>query len=313
MADSEYDAIIVGGGPGGLSAAIIAGLRGMKVLVLESGSFGGLLASLYPKKIVLNYPGFPEGATAADIAKNMVAQAKSLGIEMRMERAIKITKERAVKTEEGEYNGKALILATGSRPKEVGILGEMEFNIQERGVYYYITDLEKFKEKRVLIAGGGDTAIESALSVVDVASKVVLVHRKNAFRALEHNVKKVLESSKIEVKMETQIEEIRGTDNAELVLLRDKDKKQAEIGVDAVILAFGQVPNNEIFADLGLELDYEGKIVTDSKQKTNLDGIYAVGDIVAGTGSLELIAVAVAQGAIAAHHAYLETATPYWG
>lgn len=313
MAEQKYDAVIVGGGPGGLSAAIIAALRGMKVLVLEGGSFGGLLASLYPQKLVLNYPGFPGGILARDIAGNLIAQAREFDVEMRNERVLEITKDKVVRTEEGEYRGKAVIIATGSRPKEVGILGEMEFNLQDRGVYYYVTEPEKFKGKRVVVAGGGDTAIDAALAIEKVASQVTLVHRRNAFRALEINVKKVLESDKIDVKTETQIQEIKGEEKVEKVVLRDKENKTTEVAADAVVLAFGLVPNNEIFAGLGLKLDYEGRIITDTTQKTNIDGIYAVGDIVAGTGSLELIVVAAAQGAVAAHHAYLETAEPYWG
>jgi len=97
------------------------------------------------------------------------------------------------------------------------------------------------------------------------------------------------------------------------VKLVDDEGRETELEVDAVVLAFGAVPNNEIFEGLGLEMDVDGKIITDSRQKTNIDGFYAVGDIVSGTGSLELIVVAVAQGAVAAHHAYLETAEPYWG
>ncbi len=313
MAEAVYDAIIVGGGPGGLSAAIVAGLRGMNVLLLDGGSFGGLLASLYPQKIVSNYPGFPEGTTAHAIAMNMVEQARSLGVDMRNERALQISTDLSVKTDVRVYKGKSIILATGSRPREVGILGEMEFNTTDRGVYYYVTDLKKFRDKRVLIGGGGDTAIDSALSLLDVASKIFIVHRRDSFRALEHNVKKVLASNLVEAMLESQIEKINGAEHVESVVVRDKEGKSSSIDVEAVILAFGQVPNNEIFKDLGLELDYEGKIVIDEKQKTNLKGIYAAGDIVSGTGSLELIVVAIAQGAIAAHHAYLETATPYWG
>jgi thioredoxin reductase (NADPH) len=313
MADSEYDAIIIGGGPGGLSASIIGRLRGMNVLVLESGYFGGPLASLYPEKRVLNYPGFPDGILAKDIASKLITQAKNLGVEMRGERVLKITKDRTVETEEGLYKGKAIIIATGSRPKEVGILGEMEFNLLDRGVYYYVTDPEKFRGKRVLIAGGGDTAIDSALALEDLATDILVVHRRDSFRAYEVNAKKVLSSEKIKVKLETQIQEIKGDERVEMIFLRDKDGGVSSVEVDAVILAMGLVPNNEIFAELGLELDYEGRILTDSKQKTNVDGIYAAGDIVAGTGHLELIVVAVAQGAVAAHHAYLETAEPYWG
>jgi thioredoxin reductase len=108
VVDPEFDLVIIGGGPGGLSASIIASLRGMRVLVLESGSFGGPLASVYPGKLVLNYPGFPEGILAKDIARKFVLQAKSLGVDMRNERVLKITKDKAIETEEGTYRGKAL-------------------------------------------------------------------------------------------------------------------------------------------------------------------------------------------------------------
>jgi thioredoxin reductase (NADPH) len=313
VAETVYDAIIIGGGPGGLSAAVISRLRGMDVLVLESGAFGGPLASLYPEKLVLNYPGFPDGILAKEIGKRLVSQAANLGVEMRCERVLKITKNREVETEEQTYTGKAIIIATGSRPKEVGIFGEAEFNQQDRGVYYFVSDPEMFRDKKVVIAGGGDTAVDSALALEDIAESLTIIHRRGEFRAFEANASKVLKSEKIDVRFESQIVEIKGGDSVESVVVKGKSEEVAVVDCDAVILAFGLVPNNEIFADLGLVLDYEGRIVTDSKQKTNLDGVYAAGDIVAGTGHLELIVVAVAHGAVAAHHAYIETAEPYWG
>jgi thioredoxin reductase (NADPH) len=313
VVDPEFDVVIIGGGPGGLSASIIASLRGMRVLVLESGSFGGPLASLYPEKLVLNYPGFPEGILAKDIASRLVSQAEKLSVEMRYERVLKITREKEVQTDEETYRGKAIIIASGSRPREVGILGEMEFNQQDKGVYYFVTDLESFRGRKVVIAGGGDTAVDSTLALVDVADKVMLIHRKDVLRARGVNAEKVLKSNKVELIFQAEIQEIKGGEKVESVVLKDKSGGVQEVRADAVILALGLVPNNEIFADLGLDLDYEGKINTDPNQKTNIDGIYAVGDIVAGTGGLELIVVAVAQGAVAAHHAYIETATPYWG
>jgi thioredoxin reductase (NADPH) len=232
---------------------------------------------------------------------------------MRSERVLKITKDREVETEEQSYRGKAIIIATGSRPRSVGILGEAEFNMQDRGVYYFVTDPEGFRDKKVVIAGGGDTAVDSALALEGSAESLTVIHRRGKFRAYEANAKKVLESSKIDVSFESEIAEIKGGDTVESVVVKGKSGETSEVECDAVILAFGLIPNNEIFAGLGLELDYEGRILTDSKQKTNLDGIYAAGDIVAGTGHLELIVVAVAQGAVAAHHAYIETAEPYWG
>ncbi len=314
MSNRLFDAVIVGGGPGGLSAGILSALRGMKVLILESGSFGGLLTSLYSEKLVLNYPGLEEGKTAADLASNMISQAKGFGVEMRNERVLKINKDKTVETEENTYTAKVIILATGSRPNIVGIPGEMDFNIQDRGVYYFVNELDRFKDKRVVVAGGSDTAVDSALALLDMAEEITLVHRRKNFRALEHNVKRAKESDKIKVLTEAHIKAIKGGDRVESVVLAgDVESKNIEIEADAVILAFGMTPNNEIFSSLGLNLDHEGRIVTDQTQKTNIPGVYAVGDIVASTGSLELIVVAAAQGTIAAHHAYLETATPYWG
>jgi thioredoxin reductase (NADPH) len=313
VAETEYDAIIIGGGPGGLSAAVISRQRGMNVLVLESGAFGGPLTSMYPEKLVLNYPGFPDGILAKEIGARLVAQAANLGVEMRSERVLKIMKNREVETEEEAYKGKAVIIATGSSPRSVGLLGEAEFNLQDRGVYYFVTDPERFRGKTVVIAGGGDTAVDSALALEGIAETLTVIHRRGMFRAYEENAKKVVESSKIDVMFESQIVEIRGGDTVESVVVKGKSGETSAVAAETVILAFGLVPNNEIFANLGLELDYEGRIITDSKQKTSLDGIYAAGDIVAGTGHLELIVVAVAQGAVAAHHAYIETAEPYWG
>jgi len=313
VATAEFDAIIIGGGPGGLSAAIISRLRGMNAVVFESGAFGGPLVSLYPEKLVLNYPGFPDGVTAGEIGRRLVAQTENLGVEMRSERVLKITKNRVVETDAETYSAKAIIIATGSRSKSVGILGEAEHNLMDCGVYYFVTTPEAFRGKKVVIAGGGDTAIDSALALEGVVESLIVIHRRDSFRAFEANANKVLKSPKIDVRFESQIMEIKGTDSVETVTVRDKSGETSEVHADAVILSFGLIPNNEIFAELGLELDYEGRIVTDGKQKTNLDGVYAAGDIVAGTGHLELIIVAVAQGAVAAHHAYIETAEPYWG
>ncbi|MFV2041502.1 MAG: NAD(P)/FAD-dependent oxidoreductase, partial [Candidatus Hydrothermarchaeales archaeon] len=274
MAEAEYDTIIIGGGPGGLFAAVISRLRGMNVLVLESGAFGGPLVSLYPEKLVLNYPGFPDGVTAREIGERLVAQAANLGVEMRCERVLKITKNLEVETGEETYRAKAVIIAAGSSPRSIGILGEAEFNTMDRGVYYFVTDPERFRGKRVVVAGGGDTAVDSAGALEGVAKSLTIIHRRDKFRAFEANAEKVLKSPKIDVMFESEIVEIKGGDSVESVVLKGKSEAATEIDADAVILAFGLVPNNEIFADLGLELDYEGRIITDSKQKTNLDGIY---------------------------------------
>jgi thioredoxin reductase (NADPH) len=309
----SFDVVVVGSGPGGLTAAMMAALRGLKVLVLESGTFGGLLASLYPEKLLLNYPGFAEGIRARELAENWVAQARSYGVELRKERVVEITPEREVKTLEEEYRGRAVVIATGNRPRELGIPGELNLNYGERGVYYYITEPERFRGKRVLVVGGGDTAVDGALDLLRGGARVTLAHRRAEFRAFQKGVEAVREGG-VELLLETDLEEILGEESVEGSVLRDRQTgERYERAFDAVVLAVGQVPNDEIFQRMGLEVDGEGRIRTDGEQRTSLPGIFAVGDIVSGTGSLELIVVAAAQGAVAAHHIYLDLAEPYWG
>ena len=311
MSQYDFDFIIVGSGPAGLSASIIAAQRGLRVIVLESGTFGGLLMSLYPRKVIPNYPGF--SGTAQELAKRFLAEAQSLGVELKKERAIEITPQKTVKTDEGEYQGKAVLIATGSRPRELGVLGEAEFSYGDRGVYYYVTAPEKFRGKKVLVVGGGDSAVDSALDLSNVAGEVILVHRRDRFRAVESNLEKLRQKSNVKILVNNELEEVKGTEYVEkAVLFNNKSWERFEVEAGAVIITAGLIPNNEIFQKLELKLDEEGRIITDERQRTNLKGIFAAGDIVSSTGKMELIIVAIAQGMIAAHNAYLEIAQAYW-
>ena len=305
----SYEVIVVGGGPAGLSAGIFCAERGLRVALFESGSLGGALASIYPNKLVLNYPGFPAGIKAKELAELLVKQARDYGVEFRRERVLEITSGLRVRTEEGEYSAKAIVIATGTRPRELGIPGEAEFNYADLGVYYSVASPEKFAGKRILVVGGGDSALEAAVELSQVA-EVTLVHRRGEFRALAKNVER-LRKSDVEVLLNTELEEIGGEGRVEWVRLRSAEESFTR-SVDAVVLAVGQVPNTEIFKKLGLDCDSDGRIKTDATQCTSVAGIYAAGDIVAGVGHLELLVVAVAQGAVAAHNIYLKLYEPYW-
>ncbi len=311
MSQDEYDLIIIGSGPAGLSAATTAAQRGMRVIVFEGGSFGGLLSSLYPGKVIPNYPGFT--GKAQDLASLFIKEAQSLGVELKKERVVEITAEKAVKTADGEYNGKAILIATGNRPQELGVRGEAEFNYGNRGVYYYVSDPKPFEGKKVLVVGGGNSAVDASLDLADIAREVILVHRRDKFRALESSLEKLKQKPNVKVLLSTELEEIKGAEQVEKAVLHNSEKQEeAEVDVQCVVIAAGLIPNNEIFQELGLKLDEEGRIITDEKQRTNIKGIYAAGDITSGSGKLELIIVAVAQGMIAAHYAYLEIMQPYW-
>lgn len=309
---NSYDVIIVGGGPAGLTAGIMCEERRLSVLILEGGTWGGLLATLYPNKVITNYPGFPDGIVAIELVRKWLTQAKKADIDMRTERVIEITRDRVVKTAEGsEYTGKVVIIAVGIRPRQLGIFGEQKFNKKDKGVYYYVTHPEQFIGKKVLVVGGGDTAVDAVLDLVDLADETTIIHRKDTFRAVDENVEKMKKTGKINILMNTEIKKIEGDRKVKKVVLwNNKDGKTFEIDVDAVILSVGIVPNTEILEKLQVKTDKKGYIITDTAQKTNVEGIFAAGDIV--KGGFKLIIVGAAHGAVAAHHAYAYITKPYW-
>lgn len=312
MTDDMWDVVIVGGGTAGLTTAIMCASRRLKTLILESGIPGGLPATMYPSKIIPNYPGFPDGISGIELVRKWLRQIRDEPyITLKRERVIKIEKGGIVKTEENEFHGKTLVIATGTRPRELGITGEALFNRSDKGVYYYVTHREDFIDKKVIIVGGGDTAVDAALDLVDLASDIIITHRKDKFRALDENVKKMEESHKINIMMNTEIEEIIGDDKVRKVnLTNNKTDKMTLMDVDKVVLAVGLKPNTEIFAELGIRTDGRGYIETDAMQRTNVEGIFAVGDIV--RGAYRLIIVGAAHGAITSQKIYEYVRRPYW-
>lgn len=313
MTDQKvYDVVIAGGGPAGLTAGIMCRDRKLDVLILEGGTWGGLLSTLYPNKVIPNYPGFPDGIVAIELVRRWMKQAKATGIEMKNERVVEITPDKMVKTEEGNlYKGKVIMIAVGIKPREMGIPGETLFNRKDKGVYYYVTHPENFIAKKVLVIGGGDTAIDAALDLVDLAEDITIAHRKDTFRGVDENVEKMKKSEKITIMMNTEIEKILGDKLVQKATLwNNKEDKTFDIDVDAIILSVGMVPNTDIFEKLGVKCDKRGYIITDTSQRTNVEGIFAVGDIV--EGGFKLIIVGASHGAVAAHHAYSYINKPYW-
>ena len=305
--ENKYDIIVVGAGPGGLTAGIWCAERGLKVLILEGGAVGGLPITLFPEKLVLNYPGFSTGIIAKEIVKDWLKKSEESMVEIKKERVVDLTPDKIVKTTETEYKGRILIIATGNRPRELGVPGESNFNTMDRGVYYYITDPEIFRGKKVLVVGGGDTAVDATLDLCEVAEELTLIHRRDEFMALPKNVENVMRKREITVLLNTELEMIKGDDEIEgVVLKKNIEDNRFDLDVDKIVLAVGMTPNNEIFEKLGLKTDNKGLIITDTSQRTSLDGIYAVGDISSTSGGFELLIVAVAQGAVAACHAFLE-------
>ncbi|MFW9925987.1 MAG: NAD(P)/FAD-dependent oxidoreductase [Candidatus Thorarchaeota archaeon] len=305
---NQFDVAIIGGGPAGLSAGIIAAYKGLKVATFEGGTWGGLLSTIYPYKHVFNYPGTPK-IMASHLVAEWVRQAADLGVRLIKERVTEITSEKAIITTEDEYKTQVVIIATGMRPNTLGIPGEIEFTKKDRGVFPYVTDPELFRDKKVLVVGGGDTAIDAVIDAHNVTQKIWIAHRKDEFRAAETRVDMVLNEKMAEPLFNTEIVEIRGKSEVEEVTLHNNQTKENwDLDVDRVIIAVGLVPNIEVFDHLGLKMN--GRfIVVDAEMRTNIEGVFAAGDIIS---AYQLASVAAAQGALAAHNAYKYIRKPYW-
>ena len=306
----DFDVIVVGGGPGGLTTGILCAYRGLKTAIFEASNWGGILSWLCPNKMIENFPGLCEKSTCKDLVDSWVNEAKKLKVELKKERVNEITPDKKIIAESGEYRGKIIVLATGSSPATGGIKGEEKFSKNERGVFYYVRNPESFTGKRVLIVGGGNSAVDAALSLADTADLITIAHRKDELRAVPQKLERMKAIDKIKVLYNTEVLEISGTEKVEKAIMRDlKEDETIQQVVDSVVLAVGMTPNTEIFKKLGLEMDEKGYLKTDKTQKTNIDGIYAVGDI---ASDLQLVVVAVAHGAVVAHNAYIELRKPYW-
>ena len=278
----EKDVIIVGAGPAGLSAAIFTQLDGWNTLILESDWVGGQGAIAYT---VANYPGFPPG-DGKMLMENMERQVTlpppaGVGAELKQEKVINIDPDKIiVTTETNRYKGKAIILATGSKMRNLGIPGEDKF-VGEGVSYYAVHDLEKFTGKKVLVVGGGNTTAKSALIAKTKASEVILVHRRDAMRAYPAMVKR-LQKEGVKIRYNIEVKEIKGEDKVEkVILVNNKTGKEEEIAVDWVVICVGTRPNTELARKIGLKMigDF---VKVDERMRTSRKGIFACGDITPG-------------------------------
>jgi thioredoxin reductase (NADPH) len=306
--DVDFDLAVIGGGPAGLSAGIIAAYKGLNVAVFEGGTWGGLLSTIYPYKYVFNYPGTPR-VMATHLVAEWVRQAADLGVHLIKERVTEISKMRVVTTSERSYKAKVVIITTGMRPNTLGIPGEIEFSRNNSGVFPYVTEPELFRGKRVLVVGGGDTALDAVIDANKITDKIWIAHRKSEFRAAETTVEKIITQEMAEILYNTELVDIRGVSEVEQVTLHNNQNDENwNLSVDRVIIAVGLVPNTEVFDHLGLKMNNRF-VRVDGELKTNIEGVFAAGDIVS---VYQLASVAAAQGALAAHNAYKYIRKPYW-
>lgn len=306
----EYDAIVVGAGPAGLTSAMYLARAGLRTLVLEKGVPGGLLTEA---PMVENYPGFPDGIEGPELALRMLRQCEASGADVKnFEEVIGFSKVEdgiEVRTAKASYRCRALIIATGSRHRTLGVPGEEK--LKGRGVSYCpVCDGRFFTDGVVAVVGGGNSAVESALYLSRIASKVYLIHRRDTLRAEKCLVEKLGERD-VNLLLDTEVREIRGRDGVESLLLYDKVKDEVyELEVDAVFPQVGVEPNSEFASKSGVKVDERGYIIVDSRQRTNVRGVYAAGDVT--NCPVKQIASAVGQAVVAALDAYGFVERPYY-
>ncbi|MCD6366246.1 MAG: FAD-dependent oxidoreductase [Bacteroidales bacterium] len=275
----EKDVVIIGGGPAGLSSAIFTGLDGWSTLIIEGKWVGGQVAIA---NTVMNYPGFPPGDGTA-LMDNLEKQVtsplpKGVGAELRKEKVTNIIPdEKIVNTEANQYKAKVIILATGSNMQKLGVEGEEKF--AGKGVSYYAKlDYKKFAGKKVLIVGGGNIAIKSAILAKSEASEVTWIHRRKLMRAYPVMVKKV-EKMGVNILYNNDLKEIKGDDVVkEAVIVNNKTNEEKNIAVDWVVICVGTEPDIELAKKAELELN-EGFVKVDNQLMTSKPGIFACGEI----------------------------------
>ncbi len=294
-----YDVIVVGAGPAGMTAAIYARRASKTVLLLEAVSYGGQIINTPD---IENYP-VEAHISGFDFSQKLYEQTKALGAEFKFEKVVEIKDENGVKTvitNKGSYEGKAVIIATGSENRKLGVEGEDA--LRGRGISYCATcDGNFYRNKVVAVVGGGNTALEDALYLADLAEKVYLIHRRDSFRGEETTVSRLKERQNVEFIYNSTVTKLIAEKRLKAIEVTDKISGSVrEIELNGLFVAVGRVPENQNFANL-VELDEAGYIVAGEDCRTKCAGIFVAGDN--RTKTLRQLVTATADGAMAATEA----------
>lgn len=300
MKDRIYDMIIVGGGPGGYTAALYAARAGLDVILLEKLSAGGQMAQTHQ---IDNYPGFPEGIDGFELAERMQQQAERFGAQTEYAEVYSLDLKadpKLVESSEGTFRGRTVVLATGAGPRELGLPNEK--NLVGRGVAYCAAcDGMFFKGKTVVVVGGGNSAAADALLLSRIAEKVILVHRRDTLRATKVYHEPLLKAENVVFKWNSAVVELLQENKLTGVRVRNLLSGEEEtVAVDGVFISVGRKPATELVKDQ-LALDPGGYVIADETTAASIPGVYAVGDV--RTKLLRQVVTAVADGAMAVHMA----------
>jgi len=306
----DWELVIIGAGPAGLAAGIYGVRSGLKTLVLEEKIAGGTAVDA---PIIENYLGFPS-ISGFDLAQKMVDHAKNLGVSIHEFEAV--TKlglkgeEKTVTTDKEAYSARALIIASGSHYRELGVPGEREF--RGRGVSYCgLCDGPLFKGKNILVVGGGNSALITTLYLAGLAAEVKVAHRKDSFRAEEALVRAIEKKENVKTLWNTEVKEIKGEKLvSKVVLLNNKKGTLEELQVDGIFVQAGEDPNSRLAKEAGIAVNEDGYIIVDMLQRTNIVGVYAAGDVT--SHPVKQVGTAVGQGITAATQAYGYIRRPYY-
>ena len=295
-----YDAVVIGGGPGGYTAALYCVRAGLKTILLEKLSAGGQMAL---STQIDNYPGFEEGIDGFTLAEKMQAQAERFGAETELADVFGAELEGSVKTvhtSEGDFQGRTLILAAGAFPRKLGLSEEEQ--LIGRGVNYCAAcDGMFYKGKTVAVIGGGNSAAADAMVLSRICEKVIVVHRRDTLRATKIYHDPLMKAENVEFVWNSEVTGLLHGDKLTGLKLHNRvTGEDSELPVDGVFVSIGRIPASELFQDV-LETDGAGYIVADESTRTNIPGVFAVGDI--RTKAVRQVVTAAADGAVAAHYA----------
>ena len=296
--DKLYDVIIIGGGPSGYTAALYTARAGLDTLVIEKMSVGGQMALTGD---IDNYPGFADGIDGFTLGMNMQKGAERFGAVTEYAEVISVSLEgeiKSIETTSGSFGSRAVIIATGASPRELGVDGEAE--LVGAGVHYCAhCDGRFYKDKAVAVVGGGNSAAEDALYLANLAERVYLIHRRDELRATAIYRDRLVSAEKVEPVLCHTVEELSSDGRLKAVRVRDtRSGEMRDIVVDGLFVSIGRKPATELFRGL-LELDEAGYIIADESTRTSVPGVFAAGDV--RTKELRQVVTAAADGAVAAY------------